>query len=814
MISVDGAAEAGLDDAAGHRQGHRSEHVGCIEVAGRTSRAPPQALVGTGRTGGASERQSLSGLVSGPTGIEDPARDRATSDSGGSYQTTIRGFRKGMCTVAKAYRSTAFGSKAPGPYPPRRDRSRPPARRPRLAAVMAVIALVVSLVVTLGVTTVSTASSATAAPTARPGVPTKVSAAAGNGQATVSFGAPKDTGGQPITSYTVTATNQANPNASPVQVVGKTSPIIVKGMVNGVVWTITVAASNTAGLGPATNSSSVVIPTNHPELTPDPPTNVTAKAAPGQATISYTPPAKDNPNAPVYLYIATATDLTDPSKGGQTGIVDLGAGTAGSAPITVTGLTNGDLYTFTVISGNTGTNLPDEPTQGSAPSAPSAPVMPAAPSRPPGPPTKVSATAGNGEASVSFSAPEDNGGQPITSYTVTASSGLQVSGTTSPIVVLGLADRTTYTFTVTATNSVGTGPASVPSNPVVPSGPPGAPPGVPTKVSAAAGNSQATVSFSPPSATGGTPITFYTVTATNQANPNASHVQVVGKTSPIVVNGMANGVVWTITVAASNAAGQGPATNSSSVVIPTNHPELTPDPPTNVTAKAAPGQATISYTPPAKDNPNAPVYLYIATATDLTDPSKGGQTGIVDFGAGKTGSGPITVTGLTNGDLYTFTVISGNTGINLPDEPTQGSVPSDPSAPVIPAGPPSRPTIGPAVAGNGEASVSFSAPEDNGGQPIIAYRVTAASGQTATGSKSPIVVTGLSNGTSYTFSVTAVNDAGEARRRRSRTRSSPAAIRAPRVRRQTPTLPLETARHRCRSLRRSRTAALRSLALR
>ncbi|MGA8371771.1 MAG: fibronectin type III domain-containing protein, partial [Acidimicrobiales bacterium] len=401
---------------------------------------------------------------------------------------------------------------------------------------MAVIALVVSLVVTLGVTTVSTASSASAAPTARPGVPTKVSAAAGNGQATVSFGAPKDTGGQPITSYTVTATNQANPNASPVQVVGKTSPIMVKGMVNGVVWTITVAASNAAGQGPATNSSSVVIPTNHPELTPDPPTNVTAKAAPGQATVSYTPPAKDNPAAPVYLYVATATDLTDPSKGGQTGIVDF-AGKTGSGPITVTGLTNGDLYTFTVISGNTGINLPDEPTQGSVPSDPSAPVMPAAPSRPPGPPTKVSATAGNGEASVSFSAPEDNGGQPITSYTVTASSGLQVSGTTSPIIVLGLADRTTYTFTVTATNLVGTGPASVPSNPVVPSGPPGAPPGVPTKVSAAAGNSQATVSFSPPSATGGTPITFYTVTATNQANPNASPVQVVGKTSPIMVKG-------------------------------------------------------------------------------------------------------------------------------------------------------------------------------------------------------------------------------------------------------------------------------------
>lgn len=83
-------------------------------------------------------------------------------------------------------------------------------------------------------------------------------------------------------------------------------------------------------------------------------------------------------------------------------------------------------------------------------------------------PTSVSATAyagaGTSYATVSFSAPTDNGGATITSYTVTSSpGGLIGSGTSSPINVSGLSGGTSYTFTVTATNSVGTGPASSPS---------------------------------------------------------------------------------------------------------------------------------------------------------------------------------------------------------------------------------------------------------------------------------------------------------------------------------------------------------------
>ena len=88
----------------------------------------------------------------------------------------------------------------------------------------------------------------------------------------------------------------------------------------------------------------------------------------------------------------------------------------------------------------------------------------------PGAPTKVTAVAGNGTATVSFAAPASDGGNAINSYTVTASpGGATAAGISSPITVGGLTNGTAYTFTVTATNTHGTGPASLPSNPVTPS---------------------------------------------------------------------------------------------------------------------------------------------------------------------------------------------------------------------------------------------------------------------------------------------------------------------------------------------------------
>ncbi len=76
----------------------------------------------------------------------------------------------------------------------------------------------------------------------------------------------------------------------------------------------------------------------------------------------------------------------------------------------------------------------------------------------PGAPTGVTATPGNGQATVSFKLPT-NGTVPITNCTVTSNpGGITVTDSGSPITVSGLTNGTAYTFTVQATNKIGTGP--------------------------------------------------------------------------------------------------------------------------------------------------------------------------------------------------------------------------------------------------------------------------------------------------------------------------------------------------------------------
>ena len=91
----------------------------------------------------------------------------------------------------------------------------------------------------------------------------------------------------------------------------------------------------------------------------------------------------------------------------------------------------------------------------------------------PGAPTGVSATAGDEEADVSFTAPTFTGVPPgITEYLVTSDPGaITATGSSSPITVTGLTNDTSYTFTVQATNGVQYGPAGGPSGSVTPSVP-------------------------------------------------------------------------------------------------------------------------------------------------------------------------------------------------------------------------------------------------------------------------------------------------------------------------------------------------------
>ncbi|MGZ4493439.1 MAG: fibronectin type III domain-containing protein [Nocardioides sp.] len=276
----------------------------------------------------------------------------------------------------------------------------------------------------------------TAAPTA-PAAPTGVTATPGDTSATVSWTAPND-GGSAITKYTVTFTPSGGMPTS-VDVMGTSTTL--SGLVNGTQYSVTVSATNGVGTGP---SSSAVTVTPKAPTAPDAPTALAATPGNGQLALTWTAPAANGS-------AITGYEVTSTPAGGTPTTVSTGS-TATS--YTLSGLTNGTAYTVTVAAVNGVGTGPDSA------------AVTATPGTVPGAPTGVSAVAHDGSATVSFTAPANDGGFAVTGYTVTASTGETATGTSSPITVPGLANGTSRTFTVKASNAKGVGPASAASNAV------------------------------------------------------------------------------------------------------------------------------------------------------------------------------------------------------------------------------------------------------------------------------------------------------------------------------------------------------------
>ena len=190
---------------------------------------------------------------------------------------------------------------------------------------------------------------------------------------------------------------------------------------------------------------------------------------------------------------------------------------------------------------------------------------------PPDAPTAVTAVAGNGQATVSWTSPANNGGAAITSYTVTASNGNTcVANTGTPVatscVITGLTNAVPYNFSVTATNgALLTSSASLSSADVTPAGTPDAP----TSVTAAAGNGQASVQWLAPTSNGGSAITNYIVEySSNNGLSWTTAAHPVSTNTSLAVTGLANGATYIFRITAVNAVGSSTPSVSSSSVMP------------------------------------------------------------------------------------------------------------------------------------------------------------------------------------------------------------------------------------------------------
>ncbi len=304
-----------------------------------------------------------------------------------------------------------------------------------------------------------------------------------------------------------------------------------------------------------------IVPNPPAAAPPGTPVTVNANATANAATVSWVP----TPNGQATTDFVVRTLL---AGGAASSVPDatVTAGTNGVVPnsVTINGLTNGIPIEFVVQACNA---------SGCSPfSVASAVVTPAALTVP-GPPTGLVASSGNASAQLAWTAPVNNGGSPIVSYTITSNPGalsVTVPANQTGVNFTGLTNGTTYNFTVHATNSTGNSAESLPSNAVTPIAPTGTDLGI--------------AMSSPASVNAGGFVTF-TMTITNNGPGNAALVTLADTVpgtfqSSTTTQGVCShtGAVFTCTLGAMNAgasatvkltvvAGSTAVTNTASVQL-------------------------------------------------------------------------------------------------------------------------------------------------------------------------------------------------------------------------------------------------------
>jgi hypothetical protein len=180
----------------------------------------------------------------------------------------------------------------------------------------------------------------------------------------------------------------------------------------------------------------------------------------------------------------------------------------------------------------------------------------------PGAPTITAITPGNAQLSVAFTAPTSNGGSAVTNYKYSTNGGISFTAvspasTSSPILITGLTNGTSYSVQILAVNSVGDGTPST-STAAIPRTVPGAP--TITGITASA-SGQASVAFTAPASNGGSAVTNYKYSTNGGTSFTA--VSPASTSSPIVITGLVNGTAYNIQIRAVNEAGDGTATAST-----------------------------------------------------------------------------------------------------------------------------------------------------------------------------------------------------------------------------------------------------------
>lgn len=547
-----------------------------------------------------------------------------------------------------------------------------------------------------------------------PGSITTLVATAGNGSITLTWTAPTDLGGMPITGYQIFRGTM--PSAETFLANSLTNAYVDTNLVNGQTYYYRVAASNSAGSGPMSNEVSAT-----PLSVPSAPTSFHVYKGDGQVIMAWSEPAVigGTPIAGYRIYRGTAPGL------------EIFLDEVTDLTYTDTGLTNGLTYYYRVSAVNA---------LGEGVATASLSVVP---STVPSAPTGLTARGSLDKIVLTWSAPTSSGGTNITGYKIYrgdergTESLLLTVGNVLTFIDAGLGPGVTYYYYVVPKNSAGDGAPSVEVSATTFDVPE-----VPLEVSAHPGNASITLSWRAPSSDGGSPIIQYVIYRGVAPGEETLLTTVLGLS--FEDEDLDNGQTYYYRVSAMNGVGEGAL---SSEVHST--PALEPGAPRSLTATPSSHQVTLSWSAPESDG-GSPVTGYHIYRSQ----SSGGETFLTTVTSTSYVDGS-----LVNGVTYYYRVSAYN-------EIGEGALSSEVQA--MPANPPGAPTGLRAVGGLGQMTLTWTAPSDNGGSAIIGYNIYRSLTPGGEGSV-PIAAgvvqltftdTGLDSSTKYYYKVAAVNSIG------------------------------------------------------